>query len=89
MPANAFSKPCEYCGCDLPHGVDKGTRRIRSFHFDRCDMRPRQFTPAPEPSTMQDLLLRAADAIEALDGTSVENEKLVDDYRAWRARQGV
>ena len=28
------------------------------------------------------LLLRAEDAIEALDGTSVENEKLVDDYRA-------
>lgn len=28
------------------------------------------------------LLIRANDAIEALDGTSVENEKLVDDYRA-------
>ena len=27
-----------------------------------------------------------ADAVEALDGTSVENEKLVDDYRAWRAQ---
>jgi hypothetical protein len=36
--------------------------------------------------TMHDLLLRLADAIEALDGTSVENEKLVDDYRAWHAQ---
>jgi len=27
------------------------------------------------------VLLRARDAIEALDGTSVENERLVDDYR--------
>ncbi len=35
---------------------------------------------------MHDLLLRLADAVEALDGTSVENEKLVDDYRAWRAQ---
>ncbi len=29
-----------------------------------------------------DVLIRAKDAIEALDGTTVENEKLVDDYRA-------
>lgn len=29
-----------------------------------------------------ELLSRARDAIEALDGTSVENERLVDDYRA-------
>ena len=28
------------------------------------------------------ILIRARDAIEALDGTSVENERLVDDYRA-------
>ena len=32
-------------------------------------------------AALQDLLLRAEDAIEALDGTSVENERLVDDYR--------
>lgn len=30
-----------------------------------------------------DLLRRMEDAIEALDGTTVENEKLVDDYRAF------
>lgn len=28
------------------------------------------------------ILIRAHDAIEALDGTSIENEQLVDDYRA-------
>ena len=35
---------------------------------------------------MLDILRRAGDAIEALDGTTVENEKLVDDYRALMAR---
>jgi len=35
---------------------------------------------------MLDVLLRAKDAIEALDGTSAENEKLVDDYRAVLAK---
>lgn len=38
---------------------------------------------APE---MLDVLLRARDAIEALDGTSAENERLVDDYRVVIAR---
>ena len=33
-----------------------------------------------------DVLIRAKDAIEALDGTTVENEKLVDDYRATIAK---
>lgn len=32
------------------------------------------------------LLKRAEDAIEALDGTSVENELLLDDYRAFMGR---
>jgi hypothetical protein len=31
---------------------------------------------------LRDILRRAGDAIEVLDGTSIENEKLVDDYRA-------
>lgn len=35
------------------------------------------------------MLLRASDAIEALDGTNAENEKLVDDYRTWRAEVEV
>lgn len=32
------------------------------------------------------LLKRAGDAIEALDGTNVENELLVDDYRKFMER---
>ena len=35
-----------------------------------------------ENAKMRDVLKRAEDAIEALDGTNIENEKLVDDYRA-------
>lgn len=36
------------------------------------------------------LLRRLDDVVEALDGTSVENEKLVDDYRALMVRmEGV
>lgn len=30
---------------------------------------------------MHDLLCRLRDTVEALDGTSVENEKIVDEYR--------
>lgn len=33
---------------------------------------------------MKNLLLSLEDAVECLDGTSVENEKIVDDYRNWR-----
>jgi hypothetical protein len=32
-------KPCEYCGHALPEGVDKGTRRVRSYHFASCAAR--------------------------------------------------
>lgn len=32
-------KPCEYCGQDLPRGVDLRTRRIRSRHFAHCETR--------------------------------------------------
>ena len=28
-----MNSPCEYCGEDLPLGVDKRTRRLRSAHF--------------------------------------------------------
>ena len=37
-----MSKPCEYCGCDLPVGVDKKTRQVRSHHFDICTARPKK-----------------------------------------------
>ena len=35
-----MNKPCEYCGCDLPIGVDKKTRQQRSHHFATCKARP-------------------------------------------------
>ena len=90
-----MNKPCEYCGCDLPQGVDKATRRIRSFHFERCEARPldpfvlerqREARLQSEAQAMFDLLLRLRDTVEALDGTSAENERLVDEYRALVAR---
>jgi hypothetical protein len=34
-----MSKPCEYCGHDLPFGIDKKTRQTRSRHFDSCEVR--------------------------------------------------
>lgn len=37
---------------------------------------------SPQCDKLLGILLRAKDAIEALDGTTVENEKLVDDYHA-------
>ena len=40
LDATSLRKPCEYCGCDLPLGVDKPTRRIRSYHFRECKKRP-------------------------------------------------
>ena len=33
---NELKKPCEYCGQDLPLGVDKPTRQVRSYHFFHC-----------------------------------------------------
>ena len=35
-----MSKPCEYCGRDLPLGVDKKTRQQRSHHFATYKARP-------------------------------------------------
>lgn len=34
-----MKKPCEYCGADLPLGVDRETRRVRSHHFLNCEVR--------------------------------------------------
>ncbi len=40
-----------------------------------------------ERDALLGIMRRANDAIEALDGTNVENEKLVDDYRAVMAKE--
>ena len=45
----ALKKPCEYCGQDLPLGVDKPTRQVRSHHFSHCTARPE-----PEPVQEQE-----------------------------------
>lgn len=39
-----------------------------------------------EAPMMFDILSRAAHVIESLDGTTTENERLVDDYRALKAK---
>ena len=51
-------KPCEYCGCDLPLGVDKDTRRIRSRHFSSCKARPslEVESPAPVPTSWMEMV---------------------------------
>lgn len=63
-----------------------GTVVADNAHYYAHGLDPDNAPLVAEAPTMLDLLVRAADAIEALDGTSVENEKLVDDFRAWRAR---
>lgn len=57
-----MNSPCEYCGCDLPFGTNKRTRQIRSFHFQRCEKRPKR-EPVESPS-------------EELQRLRVDNEKL-------------
>ena len=42
-----------------------------------------QRAAADEIARLDSMLLRAGDLIEAADGTNIENEKLVDDYREW------
>lgn len=42
-----------------------------------------------ENAEIESLLLKAEDAIEVLDGVSVENENLVDAFRAWKATRAT
>ena len=53
-----MKKPCEYCGCDLPLGVDKDTRRIRSRHFSSCKATPslEVESPAPVPTSWMEMV---------------------------------
>ena len=67
------------------HGVDDSTGRSvcsvpsnGNRPYDERNANVRLLAAAPE---MLSVLIRAKDAIEALDGTTVENEQLVDDYR--------
>jgi hypothetical protein len=42
-----MNSPCDYCGADLPAGIDKATRRTRSFHFACCAVRLAAHNPPP------------------------------------------
>lgn len=61
-----MNKPCEYCGTDLPEGVDSHTRRVRSYHFTRCDKRPPLVTIQPIDAL---LLRRAREALADIAGS--------------------
>ena len=77
-----YGHRCNRCDSE----VDEGGRVAAALRV-ALEQPVKTICPA-EPSAalvMRDLLLRLEDYVEALDGTSVENEKLVDDYRAWRA----
>jgi hypothetical protein len=60
-----MSKPCEYCGVDLPLGVDKRTRRVRSFHFASCEKRPQTTPPSLDIEAQRDALLEALKEINS------------------------
>ena len=63
-----MSKPCEYCGADLPLGVDKSTRRVRSFHFANCERRPEARAASSDITAQRDALLEALRAMRVKYG---------------------
>lgn len=75
-----MSKPCEYCGCDLPLGVDRRTRRIRSHHFAVCERRPN--VPKVPAAPYADMLAELK-----ADGTEVD--WICTDGYQWPARIGL
>ena len=78
-----MSKPCEYCGVALPLGVDKRTRRVRSFHFASCEKRPQQTTPhSPDIEAQRDALLEALRAAVADWDEEVSRGRWLDAARA-------
>jgi hypothetical protein len=70
---------------ERPDWISPESGREHHKHWHQLLTHPdaRLIEAAPD---MLDVLLRARDVIEALDGTSAENEKLVDDYRAVLAK---
>lgn len=84
-----MSKPCEYCGADLPHGVDKATRRIRSFHFNECTMRP-----APVEDKLSDIVERLRNynppdrTVDEQRQISVDIHEAADEIERLRAALG-
>ena len=68
-----MERPCDYCGTDLPHGVDLRTRRIRTAHFQSCSAKPaREPIKAPQSADL--------DALDAAIGA-------LEHDADWRVRQ--
>ena len=65
MSDDKISKPCEYCGVNLPLGVSKETRRSRSFHFSNCEKRLQITPPSPDIEAQSDALLAEVEQLRA------------------------
>lgn len=60
-------KPCEYCGVDLPKGVDKRTRQTRSHHFSVCEKRIDKERRAHEIAKANGITTAPCDALDCGD----------------------
>lgn len=74
----------EYPRLKVEHAAWLQAKQEQDEKDHRAALRVRRATQ--EAPAMLTLLKRLKDAVEALDGTSVDNEKIVDDYRALIAR---
>jgi hypothetical protein len=96
-----MNKPCEYCGRDLPLGVDKKTRQQRSHHFATCKARP---VPEVEPFaqrtwvglTDEDMRSKfeqwhGANFVQPLDlyNNSYRNMHVRNRWQGWVAAHGI
>lgn len=75
-----LDRPCEYCGESLPEGVDKKTRRIRSYHFAECKVRLAQ----KEQYALTDLRHQAP-AIE----TGQDGRLFPQEFEVWQGDEMV
>jgi hypothetical protein len=81
-----MERPCDYCGTDLPHGVDLRTRRIRSAHFQSCAAQHRRREPINAPqSADRDALDAAISALE-LDADWRVRQEAASGLREMRER---
>ena len=80
-----MERPCDYCGTDLPHGVDLRTRRIRSFHFAYCEVRLKRVEEHRAEDERVSAALRSPQSADrdALDAAISALELDAD----WRVRQ--
>lgn len=79
-----MTRPCEYCGAELPENVDKRSRRARTFHFQTCPARPKP-EPAPEIVSAIDTIDAAVRALEH-DADWRVRQEAADGLRKLRER---